>query len=265
LLACGVDSGARATKAVVLDEEGRCIGRGLLETSSPPEKSARAALEQAVAQAGRTSAEAGALTATGYGRGAVKADRRVTEITCHVRGASRQAGGIRTVIDAGGQDSKVIAVGPRGEVDDFVMNDRCAAGTGRFLEVISRVLGVEVQELGDLALSSQRPAEVASVCVVFAESEVVSLVAKGVPAADIAAGVVKAMAARLRAMTGRVLTLEPAVFVGGVARNRALVESVREQTGLDLAVPEHPQFTGALGAALFSLEKMGRGDYTRVT
>lgn len=263
MMACGIDSGSRATKVVLLDEAGEVRASCTLPTSSPPEKAAEEGLSLALERAGASRADIGAVTTTGYGRKSVPADRRLTEITCHVRGALHTTGDVRTVIDIGAQDSKVISVGPQGEVEDFVMNDRCAAGTGRFLEVISGILGTDVAGLSEIALASNDPAPISAVCVVFTESEVVSLVAQGYRAADIAAGVLRAMALRMHAFMGRIVTREPAVFVGGPARNAALTAALGDRTGLVLRVPPEPQLNGALGAALFSLENMCTGDYTR--
>jgi len=261
---CGIDIGARATKVVLAGPSGEVLAQSLKPTSSPPAASADAALADALSEAGASREDIAVTTATGYGRKAVAADRRLTEITCHARGAAAALEGVRTVIDIGGQDSKVIALGARGEVEDFAMNDRCAAGTGRFLEVISAILGVKVAELSDLALGAREPAPISAVCVVFTESEVVNLVSLGYDKADIAAGVIRAMASRMQALAGRVVARSPALFVGGVARNRALCEEIAAVTGLEMAAGDQPEFNGARGAVLFSLENEDASGYTRL-
>lgn len=264
MIFCGVDAGARATKVVLVDERGAVLARALRPTSTPPGRCAGEAVEEALGLSGAHAGEISATTATGYGRNAVEAGHSLTEISCHLKGAVAALPGVRTVIDIGGQDSKVIAAGARGEVEDFVMNDRCAAGTGRFLEVISGILGVSVEDLSQLAARATEPAPISAVCVVFTESEVVSLVSQGYDKADIAAGVVQAMAARMQALMGRLVTRAPALFVGGVAGNGALAAELAAVTGLEIEVGTHPQFNGARGAALFSLENSTRSGYTEV-
>ncbi len=263
MIYCGIDSGARATKVVLAGKDGAVIARSLEHTSCPPAGAAAVALDKALEHAGASRRDISCITATGYGRNAVEADSRVTEISCHARGATCELAGVRTVIDIGGQDSKVIALGAGGEVEDFVMNDRCAAGTGRFLEVIAAILGVRVCELSDLACASKKPAPISAVCVVFTESEVISLVSQGYEKADIAAGVIRAMGVSLQAILGRLVVRSPALFVGGVAHNVALRDEIASISGLDIGTACHPQFNGALGAALFSLEKTYPKRYIR--
>ncbi len=257
MIAAGIDSGSRATKAVLLDASALVVASAIVPTGSDAQAAADAALREALAAAGSAAREIGVLTATGYGRRSVRADAALTEITCHARGALRALPGARTVLDIGAQDSKFISIDADGDVADFVMNDRCAAGTGRFLEVASGILGVRVEDLWDLARRSAAPAAISSLCVVFTESEIVGLIAEGRAPADIAAGVLNAMAARMRGVMGHIIPREPAVFVGGVARNAAFGEALSRQIRLPFLVPESPQTNGALGAALFSLEKSG--------
>jgi len=197
--------------------------------------------------------------ATGYGRRLVPgAGRTFTEITCHARGTAAMCPGVRLVIDIGGQDSKAITVDESGLVDDFAMNDRCASGTGRFYEVLARALECDLDELADLALRGTRDLEVSSMCATFAETEIISLLAQGLPASDIASSVHRAVAARTLALVAQVGKRTPVVLTGGVARNRAAVRFLAEALDLDVQVPERPQITGAYGAALLAMESAGR-------
>jgi predicted CoA-substrate-specific enzyme activase len=197
-----------------------------------------------------------ALVATGYGRIAVaNADWRITEISCHARGASHLAPGARTVIDLGGQDAKVITLDDDGRPLDFEMNDRCAAGTGRFFEVMAGALNVTLPELGDLALQATAPAPISSMCTVFAESEVVGLLAEGQSVSAIAAGLCDSVARRVLQMANRLTVIEPVVFCGGVAHNRGVVAALRRIMGMDVTVPNNPQLVGAMGAALLAVER----------
>jgi predicted CoA-substrate-specific enzyme activase len=174
----------------------------------------------------------------------------VTEISCYARGIHHLYPEVQTVIDIGGQDSKVVAVGPRGRPLDFAMNDKCAAGTGRFLEVMVRALQMELKELGPSALRARRAANISSTCTVFAESEVNSLVAEGADREEIVAGLCRAIAQRVGAMARRVGVEPPVAFAGGVAKNVGVVRALEEALGAQLVVPEEPQIVGALGAAL---------------
>jgi predicted CoA-substrate-specific enzyme activase len=198
------------------------------------------------------------IVATGYGRTAVGfADKKVTEITCHARGVSHLMPEARTVIDIGGQDSKAMRVDGEGRVTDFVMNDKCAAGTGRFLEVMARALELPLDDLGSLSLASRNPCLISNLCTVFAESEVVFLRGEGRAREDIAAGIHAAIASRVAVMVSQMGLEETVVLTGGVARNRGVVRALRDDLQLTVRVPEHPQLTGALGAALIAAELSG--------
>ncbi len=256
MIFCGIDSGARATKVVLVDEAGEIVSSAVEDTGAASQASAARALSRAMGAAGISGDAITYTTVTGYGRHSVGGDRRVTEISCHARGAIHLVPGVRTVVDIGGQDSKFISIDEHQDVSDFVMNDRCAAGTGRFLEVISGMLGVGVDRLGELAAGARQPVEIGGTCVVFAESRVVSLVAEGRDAADIAAGIVEAMATRIRSVMGHIVAREPAVLTGGVAHNRALFAALERRLGTRFTSITHPQLAGALGAALFSLENV---------
>lgn len=246
--------GAITAKAAII-RDGTLLASAIIQAGYDRAAAALQALDQALASAGLAREEVTCLVATGYGRVQVPgADRTVTEITCHARGAHFLCPNVRTVIDIGGQDSKAIAVGPDGRVLDFVMNDKCAAGSGRFLEVMARVLEVDVADLGALALSAPRRAQISSTCTVFAESEVVTHLAAGVPRAEIAAGIHEAIAARVATMVGRIPVEDVVVLTGGVARNAGVARMLEEKLGHRILVPEQAQLAGAIGAALIAQE-----------
>jgi predicted CoA-substrate-specific enzyme activase len=211
-----------------------------------------------LAAAGMPAGDLDGIVATGYGRTAVGfADKQVTEITCHARGVCHMIPDVRTVIDIGGQDSKAMRLDEEGRVADFVMNDKCAAGTGRFLEVMARALEVPLDDLGFLALASLNPCPISSLCTVFAESEVVFLRGEGRAREDIAAGIHGAIASRVAAMLSQMGLEETVALTGGVARNSGVVRALCDELQLAVRVPERPQLTGALGAALIAAELSG--------
>ena len=259
--AWGIDVGSSTTKIVGVDAEG-VLHWHVLEDSEPRAEEQIERLLQRAAEAARSAevgdAQARPLVATGYGRKLVRqADRVVTEITCHARGVYRALGHGGTLVDVGGQDSKVIGLSPEGEVLDFARNDKCAAGTGRFLENTSRRLGVDLEHLGEVALSARDEATLSSTCTVFAESEIVSLLAHGVAVEPILKGLHRALVERLVAMIRTVGLRPPLMLSGGVARNPAIARLLEAETGQRVIVPPHPQLMGAYGAALVALEKVG--------
>jgi len=261
-LFAGVDVGSQAAKAVVLDGEGRVVGRALLDTGPDFAGSARRALEEALARAGAGAEALRVLVGTGYGRASVaEAHRVVTEITCHARGVGWLFPQARLLLDVGGQDSKAIRLGPGGKVEGFAMNDKCAAGTGKFLSVLAQSLRTGVEGLGPAGLRAAKELHLSSTCTVFAESEVISLLSRGESVPDVAHAVHMAMARRLQGLVRQAGLLEPAVFTGGGALNADLVRSVEGLLGIRFEIPEEPAFTGALGAALLARE-MVRGPLT---
>jgi len=194
------------------------------------------------------------IVATGYGRNLIHfADRKITEISCHARGARHGRPETRTVIEIGGQDSKLIRLDESGAVRDFAMNDRCAAGTGRFLEVVATRLEASLVEMGAMAESCRDPAAISSMCVVFAETEIVGLMAAGETRSRIAAGVQRAIAGRVAAMAGRTID-PPVVFAGGVALQPGMAQALEAALGLPVETAQEPLYTGALGAALLAAE-----------
>ncbi|MDR1292295.1 MAG: acyl-CoA dehydratase activase [Clostridiales Family XIII bacterium] len=255
----GVDSGSTSTNAVVIDADAEIVASSTVPTGADSAAAARMALSEALAEAHSTEGELAAIVATGYGRVSVPfAAQDVTEITCHAKGAHRLAPGARTVIDIGGQDSKVIRLSPDGSVTEFSMNDKCAAGTGRFLELMAATLGMDMDEMARAGLRPGETVDISSMCAVFAESEVISLIARGKSIEDIVWGVDLAIAGRVASMATRLGAEAPYVMTGGVANNagvvKALGEKLRERSGRHggLTVPGSPQICGALGAALIA-------------
>jgi (R)-2-hydroxyacyl-CoA dehydratese activating ATPase len=255
-LTVGIDVGSISTKAVLLDNgQWQSI---LRPTGASPKVSAKTAVEELLAQAGRKMDEVDYIIATGYGRAGVEfADKKITEITCHAKGAQFLVPGTDMVIDIGGQDSKVIKTDGAGGVLDFSMNDKCAAGTGRFLEVMAGALDTEINMLGQLSAEAE-PVEISSMCTVFAESEVISLLAQDVPRERVVAGIHRAVARRVAAMAERLGLGERIVFTGGVAKNQGVRKALTQALKRDIAVHEHCQLAGALGAALLGAEQVGK-------
>lgn len=252
----GIDIGSLSTDAVILVGD-EIVSYAIVPTLSSSEVAAKLAYEEALASAGIGLGDVTGVVATGYGRGSIDfASKTVTEITCHALGARRLFAEAKTVIDIGGQDSKVIRLAADGRVEDFSMNDKCAAGTGRFLEVMARSLDTDLQSLGRLSALAKADVRVSSTCTVFAESEVVALVARGVSKEDIIRGLHRSVAERVYAMVARLRAEGPFVMTGGVAKNSGVVAALEERLGARLLVPPEPQIVGALGAAIVA----GRGD-----
>ena len=251
----GIDVGSTTTKGILLDKSGNIIAKSLMLTGASAIQAVEKTLHNISSSSDLDLNEIPVIS-TGYGRSRVElAEKSVTEITCHSVGVHHINPDIRLLIDVGGQDSKVIRVGPTGKPEDFELNDKCSAGTGRFLEVMARVLGVSIDELGPLALQSKTPCSISSTCTVFAESEVIGQIGAGKSAADIAAGVHVSLVSKIAALSKRVGVKEPVCVTGGVALNPAFRHYLSKQLGVDLWVPEDPQLTGALGAAFIALEK----------
>lgn len=254
LAALGLDAGSTTCKIVAVNQAGGMIWH-LLEPADPRvEDQVAHMLEEAKKRFG--SLEGIPLVATGYGRKLVKnATRNLTEITCHARGVYHELQKPGTLVDIGGQDSKVIIIGKEGRVIDFVMNDKCAAGTGRFLENTAGRLRVPLELLGSTALSVNQEERISSTCTVFAESEIISMVAHGVAVEPILRGLHRSLITRIVAMIRSVGLVPPLMLSGGVARNKAMRKMLEEETGEKVHLPSHPQLMGAYGAALIGLEK----------
>jgi predicted CoA-substrate-specific enzyme activase len=258
-VAAGVDVGSTQTKAVVMTENGgrSILARALVDTGANVRKAAENAFVVACHNAGIAPADVGFVVGTGYGRYNISfGNAQLTEISCHARGAHFVCPTTRTVIDMGGQDAKAISVGSDGQVLDFVMNDKCAAGTGRFLANAADVMGIGLDEVGPLSLRATRAVKIATVCTVFVESDILSYLAQGKKAEDILGGVHLAIAKRTLSLARRV-PLEPDItMTGGVARNVGMVHALEEVLGTKLQVSPDAQFIGAIGAGVFALEKM---------
>jgi (R)-2-hydroxyacyl-CoA dehydratese activating ATPase len=252
----GVDVGSTQTKAVIVDESRTIVARVLIPTGANVSRAGETAFLEAGRLAGLPREAIGYVVGTGYGRYKVTfGDAQITEITCHARGAHSLFPATRTVIDMGGQDTKAIKVGADGSVVDFSMNDKCAAGTGRFLSAAADVTGVGLDEIGPLSLAATQPVRLTSVCTVFVESDIMSYLAQRKKVEDILGGVHKAIAARTMALVRRVGVEEEITFTGGVSRNLGMVRALEAVLGAPINVSPEGHFMGALGAALFALER----------
>jgi len=258
----GVDIGSTQAKAIVLNEHGEVVGRALLDVKASMATIAEEAFKAALQQARVFEREVVYVIGTGYGRYKVTfGNEQVTEISCHARGASALFPGTRTVLDIGGQDTKAIRIGADGRVLDFAMNDKCAAGTGRFLGAASFVLELPLSDLASLALKSTNPVRITTTCTVFAESEIINHLAKGRLPEDVLMGMHEAIAKRCSSLVRRVGLEEEVAFTGGVSRNRAMVQILEEilETRLNVSADSH--FAGALGAALFAYDRAHLDNY----
>ncbi|MFX1602023.1 MAG: acyl-CoA dehydratase activase [Promethearchaeota archaeon] len=252
-LGIGIDVGSTTTKGVLIDSSERVLASHLQNTGASAPKAVEQLLKQLSTESGVNPGDC-RIIGTGYGRSIVElAFKTVTEITCHSVGVHSLNPEIRLLVDVGGQDSKVIRIGQNGRPEDFELNDKCSAGTGRFLEVMARVLEVSMDELGPLALKSSSPSTISSTCTVFAESEVIGRIGSGESASDIAAGVHLSMASKIGSLSKRVGVVSPVGVTGGVALNPAFRHYLSKQLGQELWLPESPQLTGALGAAIIAL------------
>ena len=251
----GIDSGSTSTDVVILDKNREIISSVIMPTGAGAANGAERALEEALKQAKLNREDLDAVVTTGYGRTAISdGDKSITEITCHARGAHFLDPRVRTVVDIGGQDSKVIRLNEDGSVKNFVMNDKCAAGTGRFLEMMAKTMEMSLDELSQVGLSYQEDITISSMCTVFAESEVVSLIAQNKRTDDIVHGLNKAVAAKTASLVKRVGGEEAYMMTGGVAQNKGLVKTLEERLGTSLVISPKSQLCGALGAALFAAD-----------
>ena len=256
---CGIDIGSVSTEVVLLETSN---GKDFVKiktyviapTGANSKIAAEKTLEEACGKAGIDWDSIDAVVATGYGRINVPfADKNITEISCHARGAISVFEDTRTVIDIGGQDSKVIKL-EQGSPVDFIMNDKCAAGTGRFLEVMARALEIDLEHFADIFLSTQGHVDISSTCTVFAESEIVSLIGRGVDKNRIIRGLIYSIVSKMASMVGRVGLEEPVCMTGGVAKNLGVVKAMEEKLEVKINIPEEPQIAGALGAAYLALD-----------
>lgn len=255
----GVDIGAVATKVAIL-AEGRILSYKFLPSGYDGNGAAKKALRLALEEAHLSQGDLQYIVSTGYGRRVFsEANKTITEITAHAEGVESLFPQARTVIDIGGQDTKAISLSEGGQVVNFQMNDKCAAGTGRFIEVMARVLHVRISRMGQLALRSTSPARINSMCTVFSESEVISLLTNGRRREDVAAGLCESIARRITAMVRCVGLREPIVFTGGVAKNVGMIAALQKELKTTLLIPPEPQLVGALGAAILAQRALGDG------
>lgn len=248
----GLDIGSTATKAAIIDGSSKkVVAVAERATGWAPKEAAEGALDDALAQLGISGALISRTVATGYGRKMAAADKQVTEISCHALGAKHLVSDAMTVLDIGGQDSKMIALNNDGSIRDFLMNDKCAAGTGRFISNMATALGICLDEFGVFAARGT-PVPISSMCAVFAESEVIGLTASGASREDLAAGIILSIAKRLTSLAGRISFTPTIAFTGGTARNTELAQCFSEALGVELTAPPLAPFAGAIGAALIA-------------
>jgi predicted CoA-substrate-specific enzyme activase len=261
MIVAGVDVGSTATKAVLMDENLKVVARALTETGANVVRAADRAFKAALLQGRLEEWEVGYIVGTGYGRYKVPfGNAQITEISCHAKGASALFPGTRTILDIGGQDTKAIRITDRGEVMDFCMNDKCAAGTGRFLSAAADVLELPLGDIGPVSLRASRVLKITNVCTVFVEAEIMNQLARGSAVEEILAGVHASIAGRSIGLMRRVGLEDEITFTGGVSRNVGMVAALEARLGRKLNVHQDAQFIGAIGASLFALERAAHGD-----
>jgi predicted CoA-substrate-specific enzyme activase len=255
-ITAGVDIGSTASKAVIL-VDGQPSGEVIGPSSTNPKRTAHEIYERALKRADIKASEVGYIVGTGYGRTQVEfADKNISEITCHGRGAHFLLPSVRTVIDIGGQDTKTICIDSHGNLLDFVMNDKCAAGTGRFLEAMSRSMEIPIEKMEMYYFEEGEPCKITSMCSVFAESEVINLINDGIEMSRIVKGILLSLAGRVASLTRRLGLMREIVITGGVAKNRGVQKAVEEKLNIGLQSFNNadPQLAGALGAALIAAD-----------
>lgn len=248
----GIDSGSVATKGVLFDGE-NIIKKIIIPTGWSPKIASLEVYDKLSESIDKNNIKK--VIGTGYGRVSMDfVDKKVTEITCHAKGVHFLNNNIRTILDIGGQDSKVINLDSNGNVSNFIMNDKCAAGTGRFLQVTSNLLGTDVENIDNLANGS-KPQIISSMCTVFAESEIISLLAKNISKESISSGILQSIANRSKSMLARIDLIDEIAFTGGVAKSKVLVNMLEENLGKKIYISEDTQIIGALGAAIIGYKK----------
>ena len=256
----GIDIGSTMTKVVVVDDKEKMLASHIGPTGVEHRHLALKVMEDTIQKAGLQFENLNFIVATGYGRINVPfADKQITEITCHARGIRSLFPSVRIIIDIGGQDSKGIKLDAEGKVANFIMNDKCAAGTGRFLEVIAETLGINLMDMGDIALKANGFVQISNMCTVFAEHEVTSRLAEGAGVAEIVAGLHEAIAGRVVNMTRHLGIEKDVVVTGGGAKNAGLIKAIVGKVGFPVLTPPEPFITGALGAALVGKDFFNRG------
>lgn len=250
----GIDLGSTMTKVVIVDQEEKICASVIKHTGAEHRRLANQVMQQALAQASLEFDEIAYVIATGYGRIMVPfADRQITELTCHTRGVFHLNPNVRLAIDIGGQDAKGLKIN-NGRLLNFVMSDKCAAGTGRYLEITAHTLGLRLEDLDSISLKSSNKVSISSTCTVFAQQEVISRLSEGAPLEDILAGIHDAIASRVARMVERLKVEPDVVLTGGVAKNAAVAKALEEKLGCKILVPQEPLLSGAIGAALLSKE-----------
>lgn len=258
MITAGIDVGSRSAQAVIL-EKGKIISYSNIETGPDSAETAHLAMAEAL-PAGLFLSQLDYIAATGYGRIIVPfANENVSEITCHARGANRLFPSVRTILDMGGQDCKAISCDEKGKVTSFVMNDKCAGGTGRFFEIIADVLKILLKDIGELSLQSKRVIPFNTRCAVFAKSDAIALARKGIDINDILAGLHDAVSRRVTALIQKVGIAADMVVTGGIAKNIGVVRRLEEKLGIKVLLPKEPQIVGALGAATIAKERLLSG------
>ncbi|NWG01818.1 MAG: 2-hydroxyglutaryl-CoA dehydratase [Syntrophaceae bacterium] len=249
----GIDVGSTMTKVVILNQG---IVASIIGPTGPEQRRlANRVMEEALKKAAVSFPQIAYIVSTGYGRINVPfADKQITEITCHAKGIIHLFPKAKIIIDVGGQDVKGIKIDATGKIVDFVMNDKCAAGSGRFIEVIADTLGVPLEKVGDLSLRSNTPAKISNICTIWAQQEVAASLAQGIPVSDLLAGVHQSLADRIVRMVNRLRVEDAVIVTGGGAKNRGLLKALSDQLGHEIGIPEEPLITGALGAALAGKE-----------
>jgi len=265
LFFAGIDIGSTMSKAVVVDAQGTMRGYVVGPTGAEHRRRANKVMEDVLLKADVTLDQVAYIISTGYGRVNVPfADKQVTELTCHAKGVASLFPEVRTAIDIGGQDAKVLKI-KNGRLTDFLTNDKCAAGTGRFLEVAAETLGLGLNEMGQISLQSDTPVKINSLCTIFAQQEIISRLSEGQPLTDILAGVYIAVTTRVVKLARQLKVEPPVVFTGGVAKNSGMVKAMEVVLGIPVLVPEEPLITGALGAAILARDEAFKlvqdGDY----
>jgi len=255
MITAGCDIGSLTAKAVILDDD-KIIGREVIRVKARPEESANEVIRLAVENADIAQSDIKATVGTGYGKDAISfAETSQSEISCHARGAWWNLPSVRTIVDIGGQDAKAIRIDDQGNVIRYIYNDKCAAGTGRFLEVMAKALEVNLTDMGDLSAKAKEKIRISNQCVIFAETEVVSLINEGRDACDIICGLHHAMANRVASLAKSIEVHEDVVMTGGVAKNSGMFNALSDGLGFPVkTLPIDPQINGALGAALFAAE-----------
>ncbi|PAB60567.1 acyl-CoA dehydratase activase [Anaeromicrobium sediminis] len=255
----GVDIGSTTSKCVITDEAGNMLAFKLTDTLFDRDKSGKIVFYEALEESGIKEEDIAYIVSTGYGRRSFSMANDVTpEIIAHAKGTVKLYPGTRTIIDIGGQDSKVIAIDDLGIIEKFEMNDKCAAGTGRFFEVLTnRLLSIDMDELGPMCLKATNPPAISSMCTIFAESEIISMLSTGIPSEDIAMGMALSVAKRVIAMgkAGQIRYKEPIIFSGGVANNEGVRKAFSDILNKEVIAVQNPQNTAALGAAMIAIAK----------